>query len=117
MRNLKTRYFVRGNTQVSGLDYFDTYAPVVQQLIIWVILFLLQLIDPRENRNVIPMHFPRSNKEIWGIVHQVISWIWHQLRCIVCGLSGLCAIIHGSVFKRVVLNDIYESTSMWNGYL
>ena len=39
-RNIKSMFFVRGNNQIYGVDYFDTYAPVVQCSTVYIIIVL-----------------------------------------------------------------------------
>ena len=45
MRKLKARFCVRGDMQVAGVDYFDTYAPVAQWSTIRMMLILSLVMD------------------------------------------------------------------------
>jgi hypothetical protein len=40
VRKLKARFCVHGDKQVEGVDYFDTYAPVVTWTIVGILLIL-----------------------------------------------------------------------------
>jgi hypothetical protein len=49
VRKLKARFCVHGDKQVEGVDYFDTYAPVMTWTIVRILL-ILPLIRPRGRR-------------------------------------------------------------------
>lgn len=40
IRKLKARFCVRGDQQIEGVDFFDTFAPIVQWLTIRILLIL-----------------------------------------------------------------------------
>ena len=40
VQKLKARFCVRGDRQIEGINYFDTFTPVVQWSTVWMILVL-----------------------------------------------------------------------------
>eukprot|EP00804_Cyclotella_cryptica_P022604 CCRYP_009465-RA/>CCRYP_009465-RA protein AED:0.35 eAED:0.35 QI:0/-1/0/1/-1/0/1/0/76 len=45
IKKFKARFYVRGDQQIHGVDFFETYAPVVQWTTIWLMLTLEVLLS------------------------------------------------------------------------
>ena len=64
MRKIKAKICGRINTQVSGVEYFDTYEPVVQWLNIRMMIGLSQVLGIIKISYIKPMHLLNLHKII-----------------------------------------------------
>ena len=64
MRKIKAKVCGRVNTQVSGVEYFDTYEPVVQWLNIRMMIGLSQVLGIIKISYIKPMHSLNLHKII-----------------------------------------------------
>ena len=54
IKKFKARFCARGNMQLEGVDFFETYSPVVQWTTIWLML-ILEVLSP--NRGMLLVFF------------------------------------------------------------
>ena len=63
IKKFKARFCVRGDQQVHGVDFFETYAPVVQWTTIWLMLTLEVLLGLKSKQGDITAAFVHADVE------------------------------------------------------
>ena len=129
IKMLKTWFQARGDQQIKGIDFFETYASVVQWTSIWLMLDLEVLLELKSRQGDITAVFLNANLEegenvllemplclrkkgkVYGS-HQVPCVFWKHLveKLEVCGMSqsklNLCLFIGEKVMCICYVDDL-----------
>ena len=63
VKKFKARFCARGDQQIEGVDFFETYAPVVQWTTVRLMLILEVLLDLKSKQGDVPAAFLHANLE------------------------------------------------------